>query len=336
MGDFKPETEAETGGWQPPYTPEQLQQYVDHIKLPAKYHLSANPPLDHSLLRALHIHQISSLPYENLDLHYSSHHSISLDPAILFSKIICRGADGRGGYCMELSLLFMWILRAYGFDVYPTGVHIRLRENGVPSGDFIGLVHIVLIITLSTGEKYISDVAFGGDGMTTPQLLVENAPVTNLGTQENRYILSTLPQNPPRKYSEPQKYWIWQYRNSPTNDWNSFYCFTETEFLVSDFDVMNWFTSQGKTFQRVLVLVIKFLRDEREGKEEARIAGKVMLVGNVVKRNMGGKTEVVQVCESEAERIEALRKWFGIELTEEERAGIKGLVTELTEKVVTA
>lgn len=40
---------------------------------------------------------------------------------------------------MEDSLFFMWMLQAYGFDVYPTGVRIRLRENGVPKGDFGGL-----------------------------------------------------------------------------------------------------------------------------------------------------------------------------------------------------
>jgi hypothetical protein len=40
---------------------------------------------------------------------------------------------------MENSLLFLWMLQAYGFDVYPTGVRIRLREDGVPKGEFVGL-----------------------------------------------------------------------------------------------------------------------------------------------------------------------------------------------------
>jgi arylamine N-acetyltransferase len=192
-------------------------------------------------------------------------------------------------------------------------------------------VHIVLIITFEEGDKYICDVAFGGDGPTTPQKLVEDNPILNLGTQENRYIYDTLPQNPPRRFSKPQKYWIYQYRNKPEVPWNSFYCFTEDEYLIGDYNVMNYFTSAGKTFQRTLILINKFLRAEAEDGEEYRVSGKVMLVGNIVKRNPGGRTEIVQECHSEAERIEALKKWFGITLTEEEKAGIKGLVTEIRE-----
>jgi len=219
-------------------------------------------------------------------------------------------------------------LRSYGFDVYPTGVRIRLREKGVPTGNFVGLVHIVLIITFEDGARFISDVAFGGDGPTTPLPLLETNVTLNLGTQENRYICDTIPQNSPRKFSTPQKYWIYQYRNSPKHEWNSFYCFTESEFLIGDFNVMNWYTSAGKTFQRTLILVIKFFRAD----DELKINGKIMLVNDVVKRNMGGKTEVVQVLKSEEDRTKALKEWFGIDLTEEEKAGIQGLVTEIKEK----
>jgi hypothetical protein len=35
------------------------------------------------------------------------------------------------------------------------------------------------------------------------------------------------------------------------------------------------------------------------------------------------------VCKTEDERMEALEKWFGIRLTEEEKQGIRGWSTEL-------
>ena len=57
--------------------------------------------------------------------------------------------------------------------------------------------------------------------------------------------------------------------------------------------------------------------------------GKVMLINGEVKRNLGGKTEVVKVCRSEEERIQFLREYFGITLTEEERDGVKGRNVEL-------
>lgn len=103
------------------------------------------------------------------------------------------------------------------------------------------------------------------------------------------------------------------------------------EWLPQDFEVLNAFTgSSAKSFQTYTVLVVKFLRRKAVGKmigEE--VYGKRMLVGGTVKENLGGKTRVVRECGSEEERVEALREWFGIELTEEERGGIRGYQTEL-------
>lgn len=111
--------------------------------------------------------------------------------------------------------------------------------------------------------------------------------------------------------------------------------------MAQDFDVMNFFTSEGNTFQKTMLLIVKFLRDnsdnmEWKGVEDSKIVGKLMLVNETVKRNLGGKTEVVHVCKNEDERIEALKQWFGMTVTDEEREGIKGMVTELKEKEVGA
>jgi hypothetical protein len=51
-----------------------------------------------------------------------------------------------------------------------------------------------------------------------------------------------------------------------------------------------------------------------------------------VKENLGGKTKVVQECQTEAERVEALKTWFGIRLSEEEINSIRGWHTELKPK----
>ena len=61
----------------------------------------------------------------------------------------------------------------------------------------------------------------------------------------------------------------------------------------------------------------------------SEIYGKRMLVNGVVKENLGGKTKVVQECQTEAERVEALKTWFGIRLSEEEINSIRGWHTEL-------
>jgi arylamine N-acetyltransferase len=116
-------------------TAEQIDQYCRYIDLPAKYRLDQKPPLDIDLLTALHVHHISTCPYENLQLHYTTKPQISIEVDDLFKKLT---KNGRGGYCMENTIFFHHVLRAYGFYVYMTGARARLRQDGIPQGDYIG------------------------------------------------------------------------------------------------------------------------------------------------------------------------------------------------------
>ena len=116
------------------YSQEQVLQYLAHIELPES--LRHEPP-SLNLLTALHIHTISTLSYENLSLHYNPTHSIELDPQFLFQKIVTNGRN-RGGFCMEVAILYNHILRAIGFDAYTAGVRTRPRLEGTPRGDFPG------------------------------------------------------------------------------------------------------------------------------------------------------------------------------------------------------
>lgn len=317
------------------FSRDELIAYFEHIRLPKKYHDERHSP-DLALLTALHVHQIAAVPYENLSLHYSRDKTVSLDPRGLYAKFVTRGRH-RGGYCMEGTLFFLHVLRTLGFRAYPSAVRIRLREDGVPSGDYIALCHIVLIVELgpqggqlpelvdddSNSNKYVCDVAFGGDGPTAPMPLRDGVVMRNLGLQEVRLAYERLPRS-------VHKFWVYQYRNGPAKPWNSFYAFTDSEFLEADFGSINYFTSQAPTFQKTTVIIVKFLLGpDEEAKGENKVIGKLMLVNGVVKRNMGGKTEVVAQCSTETERLEAIKKWFGIEFSDEEIAGIKNSITEL-------
>ncbi|KAL3425180.1 Arylamine N-acetyltransferase [Phlyctema vagabunda] len=310
------------------YSPAQIAQYEAYIALPSHLRLINKPSLTASYLTTLHVHQLSKVPYENLQLHYSPSHAISLDPNVLFRKIVID-ARGRGGYCMENSIFYNHILKALGFDAYTVGVRIRARYDGIPRGDYIGWVHIVNIVTLPNGERYMVDVGFGGDGATQPLPLIPNQATTNLGTQEVRLIRDFIPTQT-RRQDEKDKLWIYQYRNGTHLEWNSFFAFPETEFLPQDFEVMNFYTSQSfaaTNFQTRRLLIVLFLK----GEEGEQIVGKVMLVNGEVKRNDGGKTKTILSCKTEAERIRALSEHFGISLTDEQRDGIKGRNVELRE-----
>ncbi|KAI9641401.1 hypothetical protein NHQ30_010203 [Ciborinia camelliae] len=310
------------------YSSEQIDLYEEYICLPSQYRRRNNPPRTLNYLTSLHIHQISTIPYENLSLHYSPDHSVSLDPQTLFAKIISN-ARGRGGYCLEGSTFFNHVLRALGFQVYTAGVRIRRRstQDGVPRGDYIGWFHIVNIVTLPDTTKYMIDVAFGGDGATQPLPLISGHSIPNLGTQEIRLVYETIPQ----QIDQSKPLWIYQYRNGPDKEWNSFYAFNEHEFLHEDFEIMNYYVSTNmseRNFQTQNVLIVAFVRG-RDGEGREKIVGKRMLVNGAVKENMGGKTKLVRICQSESERVVVLREVFGIRLTEEEMGGIEGRNVEL-------
>ncbi|KAK4463373.1 PaNAT1 arylamine N-acetyltransferase encoded by the PaNAT1 protein [Cladorrhinum samala] len=315
------------------YSPEQISQYLAHVGLPQSFHPSSSPTLDINYLTTLFVHQITTFPYENLSIHYSPDHAIVLDPQALFHKMVTSNR-GRGGYCMEVSILFHHVLRAVGFSPHMTGVRIRPRINNIPQGQtYSGFVHLVNIVALRDDQKYALDVGFGGDGPTFPMPLIPEVVHRNsIGTQEVRYARDFIPNQRFQDESlGAMKNWIYQYRNRPDQDWNSYYAFNDSyEFFEQDFAILSYFLSRSPDqSQTNTVLAIRFLRGFGDGDGKPKVVGKVMMSNADVKQNLTGKTNLVKVCRTEEERVEILRELFGIQLTEEEAGAIKGCRCEL-------
>ncbi|GME50599.1 arylamine n-acetyltransferase 2 [Neofusicoccum parvum] len=319
-----------------------LTHYLDYIVLPAQYRsqIHAGKPLTLDLLSTILTYHICAFPYENLDLHYASADppNIPIDIESIFRK--STGAFGRGGYCMENSIFFNYVLRTLGFDAYLVGAKARPRVNGIPTGDFTGWMHVVNIVTLpsesgsadsTTPAKYMCDVGFGGDMPTVPVPLVTPSPVlhNSIGTQEIRLERGRIPgMRAPE--SSGQAFWIYQYRNAGDQPWHAAFCFTETEFLERDLEVLNWYTSRDpRCFQTFTLLVVKFLMRGGEEGGKGEVYGKLMLVNDEVKENLGGKTRLVKKCETEEERVQVLKDMFGMTLTRERREAIAGRAAEI-------
>lgn len=200
------------------------------------------------------------------------------------------------------------------------------------------LLIVVNIVILEDGSTWSCDVGFGGDGPTWPLLLSttpgeEPVAVPNLGAQDVRLRKGVFPET---VKEEVNSVWFYEYRNGKDSSWNTYYAFGETEASTWDLECFNfWVTTHPDSFQRKQVLVVKFIRGEAKdtavgrSPEDITVVGKVMLADDTIKRNMGGKTEVVLQCGTEAERIEALEQHFKIHLTDAEEQGIAGFVTEL-------
>lgn len=131
MTQFKP-------AYRPTYTAAQIQQYYERIRLPESLRKTpvstiANTREGLEFLKVLVKHQLAYVPFENLDLHYSPHHTISIDPQHLFRKIVGRHA-GRGGYCMENSALFGTVLRSLGYDIVSIGAKVNEAVQPMAAG----------------------------------------------------------------------------------------------------------------------------------------------------------------------------------------------------------
>ena len=113
-------------------------------------------------LRALHLLQPQAIAFENLDPLLGR--PVLLDAASLERKLL---HEGRGGYCYEQNLLFAHVLRALGFNVSEHAARVLWN---VPDGVKTPRSHMLLIVDLD-GERYLTDVGFGGNVLTAPLLL---------------------------------------------------------------------------------------------------------------------------------------------------------------------
>ena len=80
---------------------------------------------------------MATVAFENLALHYSTHHSVILDLDFLFDKMVVRA---KGGYCMENNRFFATILRTLGYTVLSCGARVSNTVAGAqPEGGYTGL-----------------------------------------------------------------------------------------------------------------------------------------------------------------------------------------------------
>nr|MBI3614797.1 arylamine N-acetyltransferase [Nitrospirota bacterium] len=119
------------------------------------YRGKLDPSLD--TLRGLHEAHALTVPFENLDVQMGR--PISLDPSVLFKKIV---HERRGGYCFELNGLFAVILETLGFTVHRLMARVLYGSATVRP-----LSHEVLLVDVE-GDRWIADVGFGGNGIIAP------------------------------------------------------------------------------------------------------------------------------------------------------------------------
>ena len=109
-------------------------------------------------LRRLQRRCLTTVPFENLDIHWQV--PIPFDLRHAWEKIVGRR---RGGYCYELNGLFGWVLERLGFDVALLSGKVwrKPTRSWGPEYD-----HLALHVRIDGGD-YLVDVGYG-DSFRTP------------------------------------------------------------------------------------------------------------------------------------------------------------------------
>jgi arylamine N-acetyltransferase len=107
-------------------SPEQVGAYLDRIALPQEVRDSlregGNGKGALKAVTTLQQYHMAAIPYETLDLHYSSHHSVPLDTETIYENVVTRK---RGGSCLQVHQLFSNLLRSLGFQAYITAARVN-------------------------------------------------------------------------------------------------------------------------------------------------------------------------------------------------------------------
>jgi len=190
--------------------PVDLQAYAARIEYAGEF----KPTL--ATLRDLHLAHATHIPFENLDILLGR--PIRLDVESVSAKLI---QARRGGYCFEQNALFAAVLEAIGFHVTRLAARVRMAATEVRPRS-----HMLLTVDIE-GERWLTDVGFGGEGLLMPVRL---------------------------KVGEVERHFGWQYRvildgglhvlqSLRPEGWFDLYSFTLEEQHAVDYEVSNHFTS---------------------------------------------------------------------------------------------
>ncbi|KAI5859864.1 arylamine N-acetyltransferase 3 [Durotheca rogersii] len=338
----------------PRYSRVQLEQYFDRIGLPVPerhYSVAALAGDDERLayLSLLKKHVLVRIPFENLAQHYSWHRTVDVRPQHVFDKIIRNHPPARGGYCMEANTLFHTVLLSLGYKVFMAGARVYTPEHE----RYGGFSHCVNIATIGD-QRYMLDVGFGGNGPTGPIPLVAakeggmGMPHVRGSPARIRLVRGPIPQ----QVDQGCEVWIYQHCVDPKEGgknaeatWTPLYCFVDFEFLPEDIRGMNLSPWRSPTsFFTYRVMLTRFTTnletdDASQGGgpgqasdravSEGEIDGALILFHDTLKWRRGGQTRVEIRLESEAQRIDSMRRYFGIVLAEGDREAIHGTASEL-------
>nr|XP_050027182.1 arylamine N-acetyltransferase / N-hydroxyarylamine O-acetyltransferase-like [Dermacentor andersoni]XP_054922410.1 arylamine N-acetyltransferase / N-hydroxyarylamine O-acetyltransferase-like [Dermacentor andersoni]XP_054922411.1 arylamine N-acetyltransferase / N-hydroxyarylamine O-acetyltransferase-like [Dermacentor andersoni]XP_054922412.1 arylamine N-acetyltransferase / N-hydroxyarylamine O-acetyltransferase-like [Dermacentor andersoni]XP_054922413.1 arylamine N-acetyltransferase / N-hydrox len=280
-----------------PLSDERAQSYLRHLGVSKP----SEPTLDF-LDRLIRAH-LERATFENLD--ELLERRVSLDPEAILGKVTGRG---RGGYCYELNSLFARLLLALGYSVRLRAARLRLTTPD-DSDKRTRLSHMVLLVELTDGRRYIVDVGMAQCGLHRALPLEGDATPFRLRSLDATEAVEVA---------------------VPTSDggWKAFYVVEPYDLDWLDFGVLNWYSSThpDSAMRRLLLVGRRSPRDDGSWLRliNDRFVRWSPIQGVVEKRVMRDENDILEI----------LRDEFGLNLNTADdvaplRVCLRGLLENL-------
>ncbi len=166
------------------------------------------------------------------------------------------------------------------------------------------------IIVIFEQDRYLVDVGCGIYGAIQPLLLSPGYTAPGLTSQELRLEFKKLA---PDAASPPV--WVYSKRDGDKKGWEEIYAFADAEFFAPDFHVLSYYTMKASPFTKLIMA--QNVYEEADGQ-----TGRYSLLGNQLWKLVGDEQETMQTLETEEDRINVLKKYFKIFLSDAETAAI--------------
>ncbi|KAF9269729.1 cysteine proteinase [Marasmius fiardii PR-910] len=284
-----------------------------------------------TIIQRLHL---LGIKFENTQMHYSSEHTMDVEAQPTFQRLV---RERKGSYCFGKTGLLFGMLRGLGYRVY--AAQGRVNQNYMKLGappEFTPTTHVVLLVQpiADSNVTYMVDVGFGGSCPVRPILLTEGEAVMGTTpTEKHRLRKGKLPDS---CLDDPTQ-WVWKLEclhtkeNEPEDEsrWRWLYAFDETERFAQDMVCSShWVATYGTgtIFAHNVLCIKQYWYDEDQLKKPIadRWIGSMSLLGGVVRRHLGPRSEVVKELKSEEERIEAIKEFFEVDVGKENIQYIQG------------
>lgn len=232
--------------------------------------------LNADFLKKLQYAHVTTVPYENLDILDGI--PISLDPAVMFEKIVTQH---RGGYCFEVNGLLSALLKELGFSVKNHLARFLRGEESIPVRR-----HRVLSVTCPDG-RWLCDVGIGQNAPRHPLKLEQGLVQTQFG---ETYKV------------EWDDFHGWIVYDLHNGEWRKFYSFTEDEQLDIDFIMPSFYCEKHPDvpFHKDVMVAIK------------TADGRYALNGHDYKEFVGDTLTYIEEGISDRRRETLLNEKFGI------------------------